>query len=218
VCTSSYAPFEYEGFFISESSPLDEGENGTSPVEWSDKEIAAVRVVLQKLTALRVINSMDAEDLVQDTLLTMVAKCPEGELEKGLLVWSMGILRKKLGNYYRKAHRTGWLKEKEICGQRWLRQSVHAHSPEKKAAHNELQAIVEKTLEQLPPTQREAMELSIEGFDAGEIARQLHPERYQNVINHLYRARKKLARELARYGYGPRARTGIIKRRPLRKS
>jgi RNA polymerase sigma factor (sigma-70 family) len=218
MCTPAYAHLEYERLFISESSSVEEYETGTDPIEWSDDEIAAIRAVLQKLTALRITNSMDAEDLVQDTLLTMVAKCPGNELEKGLLVWSMGILRKKVGNYYRKAHRYTWLKEQEICIQRWNRQSMRTGSPEKRVAHEELQVIVEKTLAQLPPSQREAMELSIAGFEAGEIARQLHPERYQNVINHLYRARKRLARELAKYGYGPHARAGIIKKRLVRRS
>jgi len=218
VCIPAYAHLEYERFFISENSPLEEYETGTDSIEWSDDEIAAIRAVLQKLTALRIANSMDAEDLVQDTLLTMVAKCPGSELEKGLLVWSMGVLRKKVGNYYRKAHRYAWLKEKDLCFQPWIRQSMHAGSPEKKMAHEELQVLIERTLAQLPPAQREAMELSIAGLDAREIARQLYPERYQNVVNHLYRARKRLAKELAKYGYGPHARTGIIKRRPARKS
>jgi len=30
----------------------------------------------------------------------------------------------------------------------------------------------------------------------------IHFEKYQNVINKIYRGRHKLARELARYGYG----------------
>jgi hypothetical protein len=49
----------------------------------------------------------------------------------------------------------------------------------------------------------------IAGFNAGEIARQLHPERYQNVINSLYRGRKKLARALAKYGYAPNGPAGM---------
>jgi hypothetical protein len=39
----------------------------------------------------------------------------------------------------------------------------------------------------------------------------LHPERYQNVINRLHRGRKALAKELAKYGYGPCAKKGLIK-------
>src|SRR5262245_44132029 len=69
------------------------------------EELARIRMVLRKLTALRIENPEDAEDLVQETLLTMTEKCPEIELRKGLLVWGMGILRKKVGNYYRRVQR-----------------------------------------------------------------------------------------------------------------
>jgi len=184
-------------------------------VEWTDDEIASIRIVLQKLTALRIMDAMDAEDLVQDTLLTMILKCPANELEKGLLVWSMGILRKKVGNYYRKAQRCAWLKEQESYAQQWIRQSKQS-SPEKRMVQEELRGIVERILEQLPPAQRAAMELLVAGFDAGEIAEKLHPERYQNVMNHLYRGRKRMAKELAKYGYGPNSRLKMAKGRRRR--
>jgi DNA-directed RNA polymerase specialized sigma24 family protein len=117
-----------------------------------------------------------------------------------------------VGNYYRKAQRCTWQQEWEVHAREDLRQSALAHTPEKKIVHEELQGIVERILAQLPGTLRRAMELLIAGLDAGEIARQLHPERYQNVINHLYRGRRKFALELAKYGYGPNAKPGIIKR------
>ena len=81
--------------------------------EWTEEEIAAIRVVLQKLSTIRIMNSNDAEDLVQETLLTLIAKCPKTTLEKGPLVWSMGIFRKKVGNYYRKVQRYTALGDKE---------------------------------------------------------------------------------------------------------
>jgi RNA polymerase sigma factor (sigma-70 family) len=213
VCTSAYVHLEYKSLFIAESSPLEEYEAGSGPIEWTDDEIAAIRVVLQKVTALRIMNATDAEDLVQDTLLTMITKCPGNELEKGLLIWSMGILRKKVGNYYRRAQRYSMLKEQEIDTRHLTQHSTLTVSPEKKVVHEELRALVEKTLARLPPSQREVMELLIAGFDAGEIAQQLSPERYQNVINRLYRGRKKLAKELAKYGYGPESRIGMARNR-----
>lgn len=213
MCTPAYIHLEYKSLFVSESSPLEECEPGSERIEWTEDEITAIRVVLQRLTAIRIMNSTDAEDLVQDTLLTMITKCPANELEKGLLVWSMGILRKKVGNYYRKAQRSAWLKGQEAYAQQRIRQSRLAASPEKKVVHEEMKAIIERILAELPPPQRAAMELLVAGLDAGEIAKQLHPERYQNVINHLYRGRRKMARELAKYGYGPNARLKIANRR-----
>ena len=194
---------------VSESSRPEEYASNPEQIEWTDEKIAAIRAVLQRLTSIRIFNPNDAEDLVQDTLLTMLTKFPGSELEKGLLVWSMGILRKKVGNYYRKAQRFSSFSEQESCPWQSLRDRIPTASPEAKLFHEELQGIVSETLAQLPASQRIAIELLIAGLDAGEIVKQLHPERYQTVINRIYRGRKRLARELAKYGYGPGARTGM---------
>jgi RNA polymerase sigma factor (sigma-70 family) len=196
-------------FIIAESSYLQEYSTAPERFEWTEEEIAAVRAVLQKLTAIRVLDPTDAEDLVQDTLLTMLTKYPGNELEKGLLVWSMGILRKKVGNYYRKTQRFTCFSEQEPCSQQSIREFAVAASPESRIFHYELQRIIAESLAQLPSPQRRAIELLIAGFNSGEIVKQLHPERYQNVINHIYRGRQKLAKQLAKYGYGPNAKIGM---------
>jgi len=197
-------------FFVSENSvPLENYASGPDPLEWTEEEIAAVRAVLHKLTAIRVFNATDAEDLVQETLLTMLTKRPGGELEKGLLVWSMGILRKKVGNYYRKTQRLAPFGERELLSPQAIREFMETSSPEATVFHQELQEILAESLAQLPAPQRQAIELLISGLNPGEIVRQLHPESYQNVINRIYRGRKKLAKELAKYGYGPDARAGM---------
>jgi RNA polymerase sigma factor (sigma-70 family) len=209
MCNPAYLRLEYKPFFVAESSPLENYQAGGARSEWPDEEIAAIRVVLQKLTALRIMNASDAEDLVQDTLLTMIMKCPESELEKGPLVWSLGILRKKVGNYYRKAQRYSSLSQQEAYANQCIFQSPPATSPEMKVFREELRTIVDGLVAELPPSQREAMELLVAGLDAGEIATRLNTEHYQNVINRLYRGRMKLAKALVKYGYGPRAKTGI---------
>lgn len=212
----AYCQFDYQ-LFVSESSRLEEYAAGSEPSEWTNEEIAAIRAVLQRLTAIRVLNPTDAEDLVQDTLLTMLKKYPGAELEKGLLVWSMGILRKKVGNYYRKIQRFASFSEQESCTQQSIREFMATASPEAKLFHQELQQIVAETLAQFPSPQRQAIEFLIAGLDSGEIVKQLHPERYQNVINHIYRGRQKLAKELAKYGYGPHAKAGMLNMKRCRK-
>lgn len=204
MCNPAYLPVAYRKFVVSESAVQPKYENLRRRYEWTDHELAAIRAVLHKLTAVRVLNPNDAEDLVQDTLLTMITKHPGGKLEKGNLVWGMGILRKKVGNYYRRTQRNVSLGALEICP----RQSPISSSPEAKVFHEELQKIIRQALPQLPASQRKAMQLLIAGFEPGEIVKSLHPERYQNVINHLHRGRKKLAKELARHGYGPQAGNG----------
>jgi RNA polymerase sigma factor (sigma-70 family) len=202
---------DYKACYISESSPLHPHKPGRTPCRWTDDEIAAIRVVLQKLSSIRILNCSDAEDLVQDTLLTMIAKQPEDELIKGPLAWSLGILRKKVGNYYRRARRNASLGLQRIDAGQRISQHVFESSPEETVCHEELCAIVDRTLARLPFPQRRAMELFVAGHETGEIVKQLSPERYQNVINRLYRGRKKLAKELARYGYGPGAKRGFRK-------
>ena len=56
----------------------------------------------------------------------------------------------------------------------------------------------------------------IAGLNAREITEELHPVRYQNVINRLHRGRKKLAEALAKYGYGPEAASSLRKMKPGR--
>ena len=199
----AYKCRELDPYFVAEKSPLESFEKDRP--EWADDEIAAIREALHKLALLR-IHFDDVEDLVQDTLLTIIAKPPSSELDKGLLVWSLGILRNKVGNYYRKSNRHSTVDNAGVGEKAWSQKSVSFPSPESKAFDTELRTLVREKVAELPPSQREVMELLVAGFDSREIVSHLRPERYQNVINRIHRGRKKLARELAKYGYGPAAR------------
>jgi RNA polymerase sigma factor (sigma-70 family) len=173
--------------------------------DWTEEELARIRLVLRKLTALRVDNAEDAEDLVQETFLTMVRKAPGIDLEKGLLIWAMGILRKKVGNYYRRPQRFTSLDDNRNAPRDAVRCSSAVPSPESNLHHAELCAMVDGILMKLSPREREAIDLYLAGKQTCEIVSLLHPERYQNVVNRLHRGRKKLARELVRCGYTPHA-------------
>ncbi len=206
MCNPAYIIQEYERLFVAENSPVENIEKQRRQ-EWAEEEIAAIRAALRKLAVIR-INYDDVEDLVQDTLLTMVAKPPSCDLGKGLLVWSFGILRNKVGNYYRKSNRHTSLDRIESSAEQPTQQHPSS-SPEAKLSNTELRTIIREKVAEMPPCQRKVMELLVAGLDSSEIVSQLHPEPYQNVINHLYRGRKKLAKELARYGYGPCSLTGM---------
>jgi RNA polymerase sigma factor (sigma-70 family) len=168
---------------------------------WSDEELAHIRIVLRRLTASRIQNDDDVEDLVQETLLTVAAKCPEMELEKGLLVWSMGVLRRKLGNYYRKKSRYTSLDDREFLVWKAWEERATERSPESLLLRSELQALVNRIVAGFPAMERRVMELFLAGRPTHEIADLLYPERYQNVVNRLHRGRRKLARRLACYGF-----------------
>jgi len=182
-----------------------------SLLKWKEDEIAEIRTVLQRITRHRISNANDAEDLVQETLLTLISRDPGEDLKKGLLVWCQGILRNKVGNYYRKNRRHEFLKEKHSGMQKKLLPSP-APSPEMTVSDRELRSIIERKLAEMPSEIRRVMELLVSGLNAGEIAEQLSPEPYQNVINRLYRGRKKLARELVKCGIGPNSGSGTKRR------
>ena len=174
-------------------------------VPWTEDELNYIRQVLRRLTALRVGNPHDAEDLVQETLLTMVRKAPQINLDKGILIWSLGVLRRKIGNYYRRVQRLNELMEPRAVSWDKCRCPGLISSPESSLHLRELHSAVEEVLFQLPPQEREAIYLYLMGMQTKEIAAILSPERYQNIVNRVHRGRKKLAKELARQGYNDTA-------------
>ncbi len=176
---------------------------------WSEEQITHVRLILQRLTAVRIRNPDDAEDVVQDTLLTVTTKFPPEELRKGLLVWSMGVLRRKIGNYYRKAQRFSSLEEQTID----IRRSMcNEQAPDARVQYAELRVLVHRFLCGLPPREKQVLLMLLAGMPAWRIAELLSTERYQNIINRLHRGRRKLQRELLKRGYGPVSGSG--KREP----
>ena len=189
--------------FIRESLPAQGCPPQFSADEWSDDAVARIRIVFQRIISLRVLNEDDAEDIVQETLLTMALKHPEAHPEKGLLIWGMGILRNKVGNYYRKIRRDMPVSQHAASVENIIYPASAWHSPETKMQHAELCSLIDTALAKFDPKEREAMDLLLAGLPAGEIADELHPERYQTVINWLHRGRKKLAKKLTRYGYRP---------------
>ena len=175
-------------------------EHPDPPVDWNPEELGRIRRILCKLSLLRVRNPEDAEDLVQETLLTVTEKCPVHELRKGILVWAMGVLHRKVGNYYRRAQRHTSLEEITNGGETSPFAPTDC-SPESHAQYSELRSLLNSILGQLPEEERRAMKLLLSGCPTHEIVRQLHPERYQNVVNRLYRARNKVHRALSKHGY-----------------
>jgi RNA polymerase sigma factor (sigma-70 family) len=171
---------------------------------WAEEELARIRRILKRLTSHRVCNPEDAEDLVQETMLTMVRKAPEAEIEKGMLNWSMGILRNKVGNYYRKSQRGASLVARANLTSDALPGPADLSNPKHSLHHAELCERIREILSKLSAQERQAIGLLLRGLETREIAALLHPERYQNIVNRLHRGRRKLARELARYGYARR--------------
>ena len=192
--------------FIAEYISVYETSNGLPGSSkcrvWTDEELSHIRRELRKFAVLRVPNAADAEDIIQDTLLTLINSCPKERLEKDPIAWSAGILRNKIGNYYRKGRNRAKRENGEAEPRQDLPRSETRISPEKDLLHEELRNVIAGTVERLPHAQKKAMKMLIAGLKPGEIAAKMSPERYQAVINHLHRGRKKLAQELTRHGFG----------------
>ncbi len=213
VCHFNYPRLKYNAIYIAEDSNPKNYRTGPDLLKLTRNEITAIRDSLKKIALGRIMNAHDAEDLVQDTLLAMITNRPEGELKKGLLAWSRGVLRNKVGNYYRKSQRHAALgKRNRIAGNRKPNPPYEA-AQEISMSHKELHQIIEKTLDEFTPETRQVMELLISGFKACEIVERLNSEPYQNVINRLYRGRKKLARELVKCGFSPQSRTLVNRKK-----
>jgi RNA polymerase sigma factor (sigma-70 family) len=231
VCHPAYTLLQYGILYLAERNDAARYRQKPGRHRLKDEELSAIRAVLQKITRRRVRDIEDAEDLVQETLLTMITRNPDAELKKGILAWSQGILRNKVGNYYRKNQRHSALQDPNY--------DVHLQEPASPAAtcqetalsHKELISIIEKELARFPPEVRRVMELLVSGLNAGEIVDRLQSESYQNVINRLYRGRRRLAKELKKCGFDPahrkaptngnrgtRKREEVISKRVIRKA
>ena len=202
MCNPAYSlTFESNPPHIRDSARIERYQARSESFSWTEEELARIRLVLRKLTALRVENPEDAEDLVQETLLTMVRKAPETNLEKGMLIWAMGILRKKVGNYYRRLQRSTSFNRRGAVVRDAGRCGSVLPTPESSLHHSELCAVIDSILIKLPVRERDAIDLYLAGSQTGEIVSMLYPERYQNIVNRLHRGRKKLVKGLTRFGY-----------------
>lgn len=168
--------------------------------QWPSEELAHIRSVLRKVSAQRIRNPDDAEDLVQDTFLTMTEKLRKAQLEKGLLVWGMAILRRKVGNYYRREQRCVPLAEEILSDQSST--SVLAPAQAESELHSaEIRELIEGLLEDLAPAECDVLRKILAGSSIQEIARLYYPEPYQNIVNRVHRGRRKLSEKLRKYGY-----------------
>ena len=205
----SYVHFSSYGLLtLYETAPADFCNPPVIASQTGEDQLAQVRRILKRMTALRIRNAEDAEDLVQETLLTMAMKCPPGELRKGLLVWGIGILRRKIGNYYRKANRLVSFRENASA-----LKFLAPPSPEARFLYTELSALVGQAVAGLPPKERSVMDLHVNGVPAAQISALFESESYQSILNRLHRGRSKVRRELSRYGYGPGDNEGPRKRK-----
>ena len=186
---------------VCETFPKESWRQARKLSDFSDDDLLYIRTALHRVASLRILNADDVDDIVQETMLTMTMKYPQEQLQKGLLVWSMGILRHKVGNYYRQARRCLSFHENTAPERDHFGGTFRGMSPENIAQYSELCCLLDAILTKFQPAERVVLNMHLEGMPAGEIAEAFHSEKYQNIINKIHRGRYKLARELVKHGY-----------------
>ncbi len=68
-------------------------------------DLTKLREIFLALAKRRVRDEQDAEEIVQDALMTVVEKSASQTFEKSFLQWAFGVLRNKIGNYYQQRER-----------------------------------------------------------------------------------------------------------------
>jgi len=171
--------------------------------DWPDDELSRIHGELRRLARRRVDNADDVEDLVQDTFLTMLEKYPQEELRKGLQVWSLGILRNKIGNYYKRARRENSARDLHVRGPNPGTNRWSAALPDTTVRYGDLRILLRRLISDYDPAAKAVMELFFEGLKAAEIGSFMEPQLYQTVVSRLHRGRRTLVRRLTRFGYRP---------------
>lgn len=171
--------------------------------DWPDKELGRIERQMRRVARRRVDNDHDAEDLVQETFLTMLQKYPGHELRKGLQVWGNGILRNKIGNFYKRARR-----ESSTRNHRGRRPAPPpsqscSESPDVPLLYSDLRLLLRRLMSDFDPAARAVMEMFFEGLKAAEIGSFMQTQPYQTLVSKLHRGRRTLGRRLSRFGYRP---------------
>jgi RNA polymerase sigma-70 factor (ECF subfamily) len=137
-------------------------------------------------------NAHDAEDVLQDTLIQIVAHIKEFEGRGSLPSWVFALARSAC------ARRRRGLKNAPPAGDEALAEQVSSEpSPEQLAGKQELGALLARALDALPDAQREVLLLrDVEGLSAPETAAALTLS-VDAVKSRLHRARVELREQLA---------------------
>jgi hypothetical protein len=84
------------------------GSQGNPAMEHSlpaHVDLKKLREIFAAVAKRRIRNEVDAEEIVQEALATVLEKSAAQEYEKSFLQWAFGVLRNKIGNYYQKRDR-----------------------------------------------------------------------------------------------------------------
>ncbi len=135
-------------------------------------------------------NSADVQDVVQDTLKTIIEKQHLVENQNGFMAWCHGILRNKIGNYYKKRARH----EDRAVDADTAFSTLQLTCPDPSevyTAEEQYQRLV-CAMRRLDDDYRKVIWLLYLGYDKDEMLKQLSLSDSRQLKNKIFRSRKKL--------------------------
>lgn len=138
-------------------------------------------------------NKDDAEDLVQETLKTIIEKQPAAagcEDQKGFVLWCYRILRNKIGNYYRMRMRRG--SKQRVLNHVFGFMRANSADPSELYNAQELHDKLIRALRQLDTHHRKVIWLLYSGCDKEQMLKELGLSNPKQLKNKIFRSREKL--------------------------
>lgn len=176
---------------------------GQAPEDAFERYVLPELEVLARVAQSITRNGHDAEDLVQETLLSAYRAIGrfDGEHPRA---WLLTIMRNAEAKRHRK-HRPLLLREgEEACAVRGYDFSVAARSPEQLVVGEQFEAVVAESLRSLPEHHRQVVELvDVAGLSYAEAAEAIGVP-VGTVMSRLHRARARIRRRLVAAGLAPK--------------
>ena len=163
-------------------------------------DLKKLRDIFTAVAKRRIRNEVDAEEIVQDALATVLEKSAGQEFEKSFLQWAFGVLRNKIGNYYQKRDRRA-AHEGELGEDELRVRSDNTPDPLDRCAESELKVKIRRAWAGLGEQCRRLLWLLYQGYSREEIF-QSFPQYHFKVVNtKIFRCRNYLKRLLRKEGY-----------------
>jgi RNA polymerase sigma factor (sigma-70 family) len=165
-------------------------------------DLKKLREIFTAVAKRRIRNEVDAEEIVQEALATVLEKSAAQEYEKSFLQWAFGVLRNKIGNYYQKRdRRVAHEGELDVDEMRTL--SDATPDPQERFAEAELKERIRRAWGHLGVQCRRLLWLLYQGYSREDIF-QAFPQYHFKVVNtKIFRCRNYLKRLLRKEGYQP---------------
>ncbi len=145
----------------------------------AERELFRQLTVRFRFIAKQYIDNEDAEDIVQDACVTVLDKYKQESYERSFAAWAYGVLRNKIGNYYRKKKSRGDLLFEHIS-----RNAATLLKQPDYSLVSRLRACLKKIVK-ISPRYARVLNLAYQGYETADICQRLNINRgnYYMLLN-----------------------------------